>query len=154
MLELRRGRPDEPDALLLNDEVQRWYVEIYGGPDDDPVDAAAFAAPRGAFLLGYDAGLPVAMGGWSFRTDAPGDAKIRRVFVRPEARGRGVAARLVAELERDAGAAGATRMVLTTGTPQVDAIRLYRGHGYTDIEPFGFYAGSAGAVHLGKALTA
>lgn len=152
MLELRPARLDDADALVLVEEVQRYYVEIYGGRDDDPLDPDEFAPPSGRFLLGVEEGRPIAMGGWSRDHGAPLDAKIRRMYVRPEGRRRGSAARLLDALEDDARAAGATRAVLTTGEPQREAVRFYRSRGYTDIAPFGFYAGSPGSVHLGKAL--
>jgi GNAT superfamily N-acetyltransferase len=152
VLELRPARLDDPDALLLVDEVQRYYVELYGGPDDDPIDAAEFTPPRGRFLIGYDEDAPVAMGGWSFREDVSGDVKVRRMYVRPEGRRRGHARVLLDALEQDAKAAGATRAVLITGVPQADAIRFYRAVGYTDVPPFGFYADSPGGVFLAKPL--
>ena len=152
MLELRPARLDDPDALLLVDEVQRYYVEVYGGEDDDPIVPEEFLPPRGGFLLGYDGDAPVAMGGWSFLGDARDAAKIRRMYVRAAVRRHGYAAVLLDRLEADAAAAGARRVVLTTGEPQVAAVRFYLARGYTDVEPFGFYADEAGAVHLGKAL--
>lgn len=153
MLELRRASPDDPDARALTDEVQRYYVEIYGGPDDDPLDPARFVPPRGGFLLGYVAGRAVAMGGWTRRADRPGDAQLRRMYVRPADRRRGFAAALLDALENDARAAGAERTVLTTGEPQHEAIGFYRAHGYDDIEPFGHYADVPTAVHLGRRLS-
>ena len=116
VLELRPARPDDPDALLLTDEVQRYYVELYGGQDHDPLDVEEFVPPRGRFLLGYADGEPIAMGGWSFLHGAEQDAKIRRMYVRPAGRRLGFAAAVLDALEdgrpRDAGAA---RTVLATG---------------------------------------
>ena len=158
MLDLRHARLDDPDALVLIDEVQRYYVELYGNEDEDPLEPEEFAPPRGRFLLGYEDGVPMAMGGWSRLgdegTDATDrtDAKIRRMYVRPQGRRRGYAAVLLGALEADARSAGARRAVLTTGEPQADAVLFYRARGYTDITPFGFYAGVPGSVHVGKTL--
>jgi len=152
VLELRPARPDDPDAVLLTDEVQRYYVELYGGPDHDPLDVEEFVAPRGRFLLGYADGEPVAMGGWSFLHGAEQDAKVRRMYVRPAGRRLGFAAAVLDALERSAADAGAARTVLATGLPQADAIAFYRARGYEDIAPFGFYADEPGGVFLGKAL--
>ena len=151
MLDLRPSRLDDPDALLLTEEVQRFYEELYGGRDEDPIAPEEFAAPEGGFLIGYHEGEPVAMGGWSF---LPGrDAvKIRRMYVRETVRRLGFAAAVLQRLEDDARAAGASRVVLGTGEPQVAAVRFYRSRGYTDVEPYGYYAGAPGAVSLGKAL--
>ena len=151
MLDLRPSRLDDPDALLLTEEVQRFYEELYGGRDEDPIAPEEFAAPDGGFLIGYHEGEPVAMGGWSF---LPGrDAvKIRRMYVRATVRRLGFAAAVLQRLEDDARAAGASRVVLGTGEPQVAAVRFYRSRGYTDVEPYGYYAAAPGAVSLGKAL--
>ena len=151
MLDLRPSRLDDPDALLLTEEVQRFYEELYGGRDEDPIAPEEFAAPDGGFLIGYHEGEPVAMGGWSF---LPGhDAvKIRRMYVRATVRRLGFAAAVLQRLEDDARAAGASRVVLGTGEPQVAAVRFYRSRGYTDVEPYGYYAGAPGAVSLGKTL--
>ena len=153
-LELRRVGYDHPDAVELTARVQRFYVELYGGPDDDPMSAAEFAAPAGGFLVGYLNDEPVTMGGWSWAPDqGVGTAKIRRMYVDPAVRRRGVAHRLLAGLEQDAANAGVRRMVLATGRPQIAAIAMYRAAGYVDIRPFGYYADSPGVVCLGKTLS-
>lgn len=151
MLELRSARLDDPEVLALVDEVQRWYVEIYGGRDDDPTDPEEFAPPLGRFLVGSQGGEAVAMGGWS-RLPGSSDVKIRRMYVRPQGRRSGFAGVLLDALEASARDAGATRALLTTGTPQVAAVAFYRSRGYVDVPSFGFYADSPTAVHLGKAL--
>ena len=74
------------------------------------------------------------------------------MYVRAEARRHGYAAVLLARLEQDARAAGAEHVALTTGEPQVAAVRFYRSQGYADVEPFGFSADEPRSVHLGKAL--
>lgn len=66
-----------------------------------------------------------------------GDAEIKRMYVVPDARGKGHARALLAELERTARRRGRTRMVLETGTEQPDAVQLYRSSGYTPIPTFG-----------------
>ena len=151
MLELRPARLDDPEVLALVDEVQAWYVEIYGGRDDDPTDPEEFAAPDGRFLVGRQDGEAVAMGGWS-RLPGSADVKIRRMYVRPQGRRNGYARTLLDALEASAQEAGAARALLTTGTPQTAAIAFYRARGYTDVPSFGFYADSPTAVHLGKTL--
>lgn len=152
VLDIRPARPDDPDALFLTDEVQRYYVELYGLADEDPVDPDAFVPPRGRFLLGYDEASPVAMAGWTWRRDLATDAQVRRLYVRPAGRRSGHAAALLGALEADARAAGATRMVLETGDPQRDAVQFYRARGYRDVESFGFHADSPFSVHLGTTL--
>ncbi|WP_091449678.1 GNAT family N-acetyltransferase [Actinokineospora iranica] len=148
-IEVRRY--DHPDSARLIDEVQQEYVIRYGGVDETPVDAAEFAPPRGLFLVGYLDGTPVATGGW--RGHDGGDAEMKRMYVTPAVRGRGLARAVLAELERTAYAAGHRRLILETGLRQPEAIALYESAGYTPVTPFGHYADATEAYHLGKPLT-
>ena len=153
-MELRPLSYDHPDARELTEHAQSYYMEIYGGRDDDPLIASEFAPPHGGFVVGYLDGVPVAMGGWLFTGELGRDqvAQIRRMFVVESARRRGLARAVLAHLEADAAEHGATTMILATGRPQVEAIALYRKHGYADITPFGYYATADLVVCLGKEL--
>ena len=139
----------DPDASKLIAAVQQEYVVRYGGQDGTPVDPAEFTPPAGLFLVGYAGGEPVASGGWRSHGT---DAEIKRMYVAPAFRHRGLARQLLAELERTAAAAGHRRVILESGSQQPEAVALYRSSGYTPIPPFGIYAAAQGAVHLGKEL--
>jgi GNAT superfamily N-acetyltransferase len=123
------------------------------------VEVADFEAPTGHFVVGYLDGLPVAMGGWRRLGDRPGlpspqTAEIKRMYVAPSVRGRGLSRMVLAELETSARAAGLQWLVLETGAPQRSAIGLYLASGYTAVDgvPFGHYVGMPGVLHLGKPL--
>jgi GNAT superfamily N-acetyltransferase len=160
LVEIRTTRYDAPDAVKLNDLVQQEYVQRYGDGDATPMDPTHFDPPQGLYLLVYDAdGTPVASGGWRARDRSPegtkdGDAEIKRMFVVPQARGRGLARRMLAELEATAAAAGRTRMVLETGHKQPEAIALYTSCGYEPVPKFGVYRFEELNVCMGKPLTA
>jgi ribosomal protein S18 acetylase RimI-like enzyme len=148
---------EHPDVAALEQEAQRFYIQIYGGPDDTPFTTADFSPPQGAFFVGYLEGQAVAMGGWRFRTPgvprvARRPAEIRRMFVHERVRGRGFARLVLAALEASAAAAGADWMLLETGQPQIAAVDLYRSSGYVDVERFGYYAASETALNLGRPL--
>ncbi|NJP99797.1 GNAT family N-acetyltransferase [Streptomyces sp. PLAI1-29] len=144
-MQLRTVRHDHPDARKLNDRVQLEYTERYGQPDLTEMDPAQFDPPNGLYLLVHDEdGTPVATGAWRAqdRNDegyADGDAEIKRMYVVPEARGRGIARLVLAALEDSARAAGRVRMVLETGTKQPEAIGLYLSCGYEPAAKFGLY---------------
>ena len=156
MLELRQVSYDHPDAQELTERAQAYYVELYGGPDSDPMTAAEFTAPCGGFVVGYLDQTPVAMGGWTLAEDRDRDggrvAKIRRMFVDAAARRLGLAGAVLQQLETDAARVGVTSMILATGRPQQAAIAFYRRHGYLDIPAFGYYAGTDEVVCLGRTL--
>ncbi|MEV0094859.1 GNAT family N-acetyltransferase [Streptomyces sp. NPDC050738] len=146
-MHIRPVRYDHPDAVKLNDQVQLEYVERYGdGGDQTHLDAAMFHPPLGLYLLAYDTeDRPVATGGWRAHEKneenyADGDAELKRMYVVREARGLGVARRILAALEESAREAGRTRMVLETGDQQPEAIALYLSSGYEPcVEKFGYY---------------
>ena len=102
-----------------------------------------FVPPRGVFLIvsvDTETG-PADAGCGGIRAVAPsasGDLRyeIKHIWVRPERRGRGVGARLLAELERRARSFGATEVVLDTNTSQAAAGRLYARSGYHQIAPY------------------
>jgi ribosomal protein S18 acetylase RimI-like enzyme len=149
---------EHPDVATLEAAAQRFYIQIYGGPDDTPYATADFSPPHGAFFVGYLNGEAVAMGGWRFRTPgvprvAQRPAEIRRMFVRESVRGRGFGRLVLAALEASAAASGADWLLLETGQPQVAAVGLYRSSGYTDVERFGHYAASGQALNLGRRLS-
>lgn len=65
--------------------------------------------------------------------------ELKRLFVLPEGRGRGIAGALLREAERRAAADGADRLILQTGDKQPEAVSLYRRSGYSPIpvyEPY------------------
>jgi GNAT superfamily N-acetyltransferase len=133
-----------PDASLLVEAVQQEYVARYGSRDDTPLEPAYFEPPDGAFFVGYLDGRPIASGAWRRRDDVTVDgtdatAEIKRMYVAPQARRRGLARVMLAHLEDAARAAGAEVMVLETGLAQPEAIALYESSGYTQIPGFGFY---------------
>lgn len=148
---------DHPDAQRLVAEVQQEYVRRYGGPDETPLDAAYFEPPAGSFFVGYLGDEPVATGAWRRRdVEALGTreaAEVKRMYVRPAARGRGLARLVLAHLERTARAAGAEVVVLETGTAQPEALGLYAVAGYVAVPAFGLYADSPQSRYLGRRLT-
>ena len=73
----------------------------------------------------------------------PGDAEIKRMWVDPAHRRRGLAGALLDELERAATRAGCPRTVLETGTEQPEALAFYRARGYVAIPRFGVYRDEA-----------
>lgn len=72
----------------------------------------------------------------------PGLDEVKRLYVEPGQRGRGVARSLMHALEHRANARGTDLVRLETGTRQPEAMALYESLGYSLIENYGHYAGS------------
>ncbi|HEX6249338.1 MAG TPA: GNAT family N-acetyltransferase [Nocardioidaceae bacterium] len=154
---MRRLGFTHPDVMTLVEEVQAEYTLRYGGPDETPLDPTMFDAPQGAFFVGYLDGRPAAMGGWRFRPDVrafeeSAVTEIKRMYVVPRARRRGLARRVLGHLESTARAAGSEAMVLETGIEQPEAIALYLASGYSPVEGFGHYKWSKKSRYYGKLL--
>jgi GNAT superfamily N-acetyltransferase len=162
-LEIVRVDYGHPHALLLIAEVQGEYVARYGGPDLTPLDPLMFEPPLGSFYVGYlgldDGRRPVATGAWRAHSDVEAfgtrrTAEIKRMYVAPAVRARGLARTMLAHLERAAAEAGAEAMILETGIAQPEAIALYESSGYTPIASFGYYKAEPLNRCFGKPLHA
>ena len=147
------ARPfDHPHVVALVNAIQAFYEQIYGGHDEDATETTEFTPPDGLFLVGYLDAVPVASGGWRRRDET--SVEIKRMYVDPDVRGRGLARAMLAELERTAAGAGASRVVLNTGFRQSDAMAFYEAHGYRRTEDrFGHYEQVDGAHFFAKQLS-
>ncbi len=155
---IRRVPITHPDAERLVAEVQAEYVVRYGGPDNTPLEPGIFDAPSGAFFVVYDpvgdgssgqpgTPVPVATGAWRRRRDVEAfgttdAAEVKRMFVSPGHRRRGLGRVVLDHLETTARDAGVAVMILETGDAQPEAMALYESSGYTAIPGFGHYAWS------------
>jgi GNAT superfamily N-acetyltransferase len=140
----------DPLAQDLIERVQGEYVERYGGRDAAVVDPAEFEPPAGLFLVAEVDGVPAGCGAW--RRVQPGVAEVKRMYVDPAYRRRGIAQVVLDALEDSASAAGHRSIVLNTGDRQPEALALYARAGYAAVAGYGVYACAPGAVFLGKDL--
>jgi putative acetyltransferase len=116
----------------------------YGGTDHEPGTPPS-ADDIDVFLVAVDEAGEAAGCGALRRLDAT-TAGIKRMYVRPPARGSGVATGLLRALEAAAAGHGWTTLRLETGTAQPDAQRFYEREGYHQIPLFGSYVGSTLSV--------
>lgn len=93
-----------------------------------------------------------AIGGGAFKEYEPNVAEIKRMYVRVENRGQGVAGKILAELEIWAKKLNFTECVLETGLKQPEAIALYRKSGYEITPNYGQYAGVENSVCMRKSI--
>ena len=126
--------PQDEDARRCLDsyfaELQaRFEAGFDRTPGKDLADAE-MTPPAGCFLLARDGGRPIGCAAL-VRLDA-GAAEIKRMWTAPEARGRGVARRMLAELEKTARRAGYGRLFLDTNRALTEAQALYRSLGFVE----------------------
>lgn len=94
----------------------------------------AYAPPSGRLLLAWTGGT--AVGCAALRRIDDQSCEMKRMFVSPAARGRGVGRALGAELIRAARGQAYTSMYLDTSIRQAEALTLYRSFGFAEVEPY------------------
>ncbi len=128
----------EGDGRALLDAMSAELDELYrdrpGTLDSHPVSVQDLSPPAGAFIVLRERGEAIACGG--VKRLEPEIAEIKRMYVGPSHRGRGIARRLLAELEGQARRLGYAVARLDTGPDQPAARRLYESSGYRPIEPY------------------
>jgi GNAT superfamily N-acetyltransferase len=129
--------PDDPLAApLFTDltvEYDTRYGDLFGGAAEEMTryPADVFLPPSGAFVLLLEDGAAVA--GGAYMAHPSGAAEVKRMWTAAAHRRRGLARRVLTELEERAAAAGYDRMYLTTGPRQPEARDLYLATGWTPL---------------------
>jgi len=137
-LAFRPARCDESPGRELLAELIAHLDEVYPGRAARPGSVTTpgeLVAPHGVFLVGYEDGEPVAIGGLR-RLGADGICEIKRMYVVPAARSRGAGRALLAALEDAARALGYERVRLDAGPEQQHSRALFADAGYVEIERY------------------
>jgi GNAT superfamily N-acetyltransferase len=141
---------DEVVASGLVAALDADLMHRYPGEPTNGVEPQEFRDAGGYFLLARRGAEAVGCG--AFRPIDARTVEIKRMFVDPGCRGRGVARAVLDGLEAEARRRGYVRTILETGVRQPEAIALYRRAGYAEIEAFEPYVDSPLSVCLGKDL--
>jgi GNAT superfamily N-acetyltransferase len=148
---IRFERPESEEAQSLirqldEDLFQRYPTlqATHGLRSQDLSD------PAFTFLIAWTDGVAIGCG--ALRVLEPGVSEVKRMFVVPQFRGRGIARRILEALESRARELGHALVRLETGQGQPEAIGLYRSAGYREIDGFGEYADNPFSVCFEKRL--
>ena len=101
-------------------------------------------------VVAYEHGRPVGCG--AIKEYAPGTVEIKRMYTSPDSRGKGIAGRILSELEAWADELGYETCILETGKRLPEAVRLYQKNGYNIIPNYGQYAQIEDSVCFEKHL--
>lgn len=129
--------PDQPEVIALIAELDAYQDTLYPAEAVYKVDLAALCKPDVLFAVARDAD-GVAVGCAAVVLHAA-YGEIKRMYVRPEARGRGTARQIIGTLESSARARHCRTLMLETGPCQTEALAFYARQGYVRCGPFGDY---------------
>jgi putative acetyltransferase len=149
-LEIRAVDAFGPEASAL---IARLDLELKADTPASKINGLKQTDKSGQnliFLCAFLAGETVACG--ALRLLEPGLAEVKRMYVLPDYRGRGLAQAMLIALESLAIERGLGNLVLETGTGQKAAQALYRKCGWTDREPYGEFIGSPTSVCFERRL--
>jgi putative acetyltransferase len=148
--------PRQDVVLAFLEASDAFSAALYPPESNHMIDLSALEAPGVRFAVARDAaGAAIGCGAVvPGGTDADGTrwAEVKRMFVDDAARGRGVGAAVLGELERMAAADGCALLRLETGVLSEGALALYRRAGFRERGPFGSYRPDPLSVFMEKRL--
>jgi putative acetyltransferase len=157
-IDIRPTPPDHPQVLALIAELDAYLLSVYEPEDNHILDLAGLLHPSVSFLAAWAGDTVVGCG--AVRVMAPEAAtdgarygEIKRMFVAPTRRGERIGQRILVALETRLRAAGIDRALLETGAELVQAMRLYRAHGYAERAAFGGYPDNGVSLFMEKRWT-
>ncbi len=130
-------RADSADASALIAELEAHLTPLYPTESRHGYSVAKLIAQNVAFFVVRLNDVPAGCGGIQLFGTEYGELK--RMYVRPEFRGLGLAKSLLDHLAKHASAHGIGLLRLETGIHQAEAIGLYERWGFQRIGPFGNY---------------
>ncbi len=149
MIRFIRSDSDNKDFIKLVRDLDTDLAERDGEDHSfyapfNKIDKIRFA------VVIYENNKPIGCG--ALKEYAPGTMEVKRMYVTPESRGKGIATKVLTELEKWATELSCTKCILETGKRQPEAIGLYRKYGYQPIPNYGQYINVENSVCFEKIL--
>lgn len=141
--------PNQPEVVRLIDELDAYQKPLYPPECHYGIDIDALMQPHVLFAVARIDGAAASCGAVVLSADW---CELKRMYVRPAHRGRGVAQAVLRFLEEEARARGAGVMRLETGISQPEALRFYAAAGYVRRGPFADYPDDPFSVFMEKPL--
>jgi len=143
--------PDQPEVIALIAALDTYQETLYPPESRHLLDLASLKQPHVLFFVARDdAGRAMGCGAVVLDT---AQGEIKRMYVAPGFRGRGIARKLLQALESASIDAGCKLLLLETGPFQPEALALYASLGYERRGPFGSYTDDPLSVFMQKALS-
>ena len=140
---------ENPDFHILVAQLNAHFAVLNGEKDDFYAQFNTLDAIKHVILV-YDDQTPIACG--AIKSYSENIMEIKRMYVVPEQRGRGVASSVLTHLENWAKELGYAETVLETLKNQTHVINMYAQNGYQTIPNYGQYAGVESSICMGKKI--
>ena len=144
--------PDQPEVIALIAALDAYQDTLYPPEARYALDLTALKQPNVAFAVARDAGQQ-AVGCAAVVVDGT-QGELKRMYLRPAARGQGLAQQLMQVLEAAAAGMGCRQLCLETGPYQTEALAFYARAGFVRRGPFGSYPDHPLSVFMEKPLAA
>jgi putative acetyltransferase len=142
--------PRQPEVAALVAELDAYQDALYPPEARYVLDLDALALPSVLFAVARDAcGVPTGCGAIVLND---GHGELKRMYVRPSARGTGAAQKVIEFLEAAARARGCETVFLETGPYSHQALAFYAKQGYGRCGPYGEYPDHPLSVFMRKQL--
>jgi GNAT superfamily N-acetyltransferase len=129
----------DADLAIRDGEDHSFYAQF------NKIDLIKYA------VVAYENNIPLGCG--AIKAFDANTMEIKRMYVKPESRGKGIASKILSELEAWASELSYNKCLLETGIKQPEALRLYTKNGYERIPNYGQYSDIIGSLCFGKGIT-
>jgi len=150
MLAIVQETPRQAEIIALLEQSDAYMAALYPAESNHLLDVESLCAPEVHFLVARLAGRIV--GCAALVRGQGGQGEIKRMFVDPAARGKGVGRALLERIEAIAQEEAIHLLQLETGGLQPEALALYRRFGYVERGPFGSYQPDPFSLFMEKRL--
>ena len=144
---VRPADPREPAVRTLIAELDEYHTRLYPAASNHLDPPETLASPNVHFVT---ATLDARLAGCGALKCFDGWGEIKRMYVRPHARGHGVARAILVALEKAARDRGIEVLRLETGVRNDDALAFYRKAGFQEVPAFAPYAADPFSVFMEK----
>jgi putative acetyltransferase len=142
--------PNQPEVIALIGELDAYQDTLYPAEARYALDLASLSLSNVLFAVARGPeGKAIGCGAIVLK---PSYGEVKRMFVRPEARGSGAASQLITALETAAATRGCRVLMLETGPYQPEALAFYAKHGYAKCGPFGTYPAHPLSVFMSRGI--
>ena len=150
MIRIQRTDAKNQDFIKLVQQLDA-YLAVTDGEEHSFYDQFNKIDQLKYVVIAYESNEPLGCG--ALKQYQPNTMEVKRMYVSPESRGKGIGTQLLAALEDWAAELSYEKCILETGKRQHEAVELYKKNGYQLISNYGQYASVENSLCFEKQLT-